>query len=257
MDAGIVDYKLCDRQLQCEECPFDLQIRRQLSGETVDHLCAATSSVASKKPIPLSEAAFDVAFEHRLAALTSLLQQPELPADRFYTQNHLWFRNDGERTFTVGTDHLAVQLLGAVSGVAVPTLPAKVHPQSPCAWLILEAGTIAVKCPFEGTVIHTNDVLRDHPYLLNSSPYERGWIIKLATEEHVAKSRWLLSAHSAAELYRRQGDALTAACRKALKKIHPSVGTTMYDGGKLLERIEEVIGPSVYFQLIIHALSLS
>ncbi|HLE32365.1 MAG TPA: hypothetical protein VJB38_07150, partial [Bacteroidota bacterium] len=36
MDAGVVGYKLCDRSLQCDHCPFDESMRQPSQGVSAD-----------------------------------------------------------------------------------------------------------------------------------------------------------------------------------------------------------------------------
>lgn len=253
MDAGVVDFKLCDLQLCCEACPFDTQIRRQLqNGEAVRHSM-------SRMPEPTTAPAIspEASIERKIADLIAPLERPKLPANRFFTQNHLWFRSGGTQTFTVGMDHVALHLLGPVCGVAFPSIPAKALTHSPCAWVVHELGTVALKSPVNSTIIQVNDALKDSPHLVNKSPYTEGWIFRMRTDGNQSLYTQFLSREDATALYRKQAELLKAEMLQLLKKKHTAVGMTMYDGGQLLEYLEDIVGRALYFEIVVRALSLS
>lgn len=253
MDAGVVDFKLCDLQLRCEGCPFDAQIRRQLrSGEG-----AGQSASSKPEPTTVSAVSLEAIAERKISELISPFERPELPANRFFTPNHLWFRSGGSQTFTVGMDHIALRVLGPVCGVAFPTIPASVPAHSPCAWVVHELGTVALKSPVNCTITRVNDALKDEPHLVNQSPYTKGWIFRMRSDGRQSLYLQFLSREDATELYRKQADLLKADLLQLIKKKHPALGTTMYDGGELLENLEDIVGRTSYFEAVVRALSLA
>jgi len=253
MDTGVVDFKLCDLNLCCEGCPFDAQIRQQLRGETRVPFSSSTTPSTSTAPSASLEAILD----RKIAELTSPFERPELPANRFFTPNHLWFRSGGTQTFTVGMDHLALHILGPVCGVAFPTIPARVVAHAPCAWVVHELGTVTLKSPVNGTITQVNEVLKDAPHLVKKAPYTEGWIFRLRSGGGQSLDPQFLSHDEASDLFRKQANLLKAELLRLMKKKHVALGATLHDGGTLLETLEDIVGRSSYFELVTRALSLS
>jgi glycine cleavage system H protein len=253
MDAGVVDFKLCDLNLCCEGCPFDAQIRQQLRGETRVLFSSSTTSSTSTAP----SASLEAIMEQKIAELISPFERPDLPANRFFTPNHLWFLGGGTQTFTVGLDHVALHVLGPVCGVAFPTIPAKVPAHAPCAWVVHELGTVTLKSPVSGTITQVNEILKDAPHLVKKAPYTEGWIFRLQSYSGQSLNLQFLSRDEAAELFRKQANLLKAELLRLMKKKHVALGTTLHDGGTLLENLEDIVGRSSYFELVTRVLSLS
>ncbi|MBM3414458.1 MAG: glycine cleavage system protein GcvH [Bacteroidetes bacterium] len=100
------------------------------------------------------------------------------PSNLRYTKEHEWISPDGN-VATVGITEYAQRELGDIVFVEVDTIGKN-----------LEAGAIfgtveAVKTvsdlflPVSGTVIELNAALNGAPELVNSSPYDEGWMIKM------------------------------------------------------------------------------
>lgn len=97
-----------------------------------------------------------------------------------YTEEHEWVRLDDDgTTATIGITDFAQSELGDIVFVEFPAL-GDVFAQGE------EFGSVeAVKAvselymPVSGSVAAINDALDDTPELVNSDPYEAGWMIKV------------------------------------------------------------------------------
>ncbi|KAM7259567.1 hypothetical protein ACFE04_015308 [Oxalis oulophora] len=98
--------------------------------------------------------------------------------DLKYCDSHEWVKVDGNSA-TVGiTDH-AQDHLGDVVYVELPEVGASVTQGEGFGAVESVKATSDVNSPVTGTVIEVNEVLSDSPGLVNSSPYEKGWIMKV------------------------------------------------------------------------------
>ena len=103
----------------------------------------------------------------------------EVPAGYMYTKEHEWLRLDDEGAVTVGvTDH-AQEALGELVYVEVPESGADFSPGDACAVVESVKAASDIYCPIAGEFVAVNDSLADEPELVNSSPYENGWVFKL------------------------------------------------------------------------------
>ncbi|OAY45745.1 glycine cleavage system H protein 2, mitochondrial [Manihot esculenta] len=98
--------------------------------------------------------------------------------DLKYADSHEWVKVDGNSA-TVGiTDH-AQDHLGDVVYVELPEVGANVQ-QGGCFGAVESVkATSDINSPVSGKVVEVNEELNSSPGLVNSSPYERGWIIKV------------------------------------------------------------------------------
>ncbi|KAK8582807.1 hypothetical protein V6N13_069575 [Hibiscus sabdariffa] len=106
-----------------------------------------------------------------------------LPADVFlkdlkYADSHEWVKVTGNAA-TIGiTDH-AQDHLGDVVYVELPEVRAAVKQGDSFGAVESVKATSDVNSPVSGKVVEVNEELSSSPALVNSSPYEDGWIIKV------------------------------------------------------------------------------
>ncbi|XP_058224404.1 glycine cleavage system H protein, mitochondrial-like [Rhododendron vialii] len=95
-----------------------------------------------------------------------------------YASSHEWVKVDGS-VATIGiTDH-AQDHLGEVVFVEVPELGGPVEQGSSFGAVESVKATSDVNSPISGEIVEVNSKLTESPGLINSSPYEEGWMIKV------------------------------------------------------------------------------
>ncbi|WVZ88754.1 hypothetical protein U9M48_035234 [Paspalum notatum var. saurae] len=96
-----------------------------------------------------------------------------------YTPSHEWVKLDGDGLATVGiTDH-AQDHLGEVVFVELPEPGATVSAGGSFGNVESVKATSDVNSPVSGEVVEVNSKLSETPGLINTSPYEDGWMIKV------------------------------------------------------------------------------
>ncbi|HEU0113957.1 MAG TPA: glycine cleavage system protein GcvH [Thermomicrobiales bacterium] len=100
------------------------------------------------------------------------------PAELRYTKTHEWVRRDGD-VVTIGiTDH-AQSELGDITYLELPEIGATVATNEPFGIVESVKAASDVYAPVEGEVIERNEEAIAAPDLINSSPYDRAWLVKL------------------------------------------------------------------------------
>ncbi|KAF2282974.1 hypothetical protein P3X46_031199 [Hevea brasiliensis] len=98
--------------------------------------------------------------------------------DLKYADSHEWVKVDGNSA-TVGiTDH-AQDHLGDVVYVELPEVGTAVKQGDSFGAVESVKATSDINSPVSGKVVEVNEELNNSPALVNSSPYEKGWIIKV------------------------------------------------------------------------------
>ncbi len=107
-----------------------------------------------------------------------------VPKDLKYTEEHEWVHlsDDGTEALVGITDY-AQKELGDIVYVELPQEGDHLT-QMESFGTIEAVKTVAdLYAPLSGEVIEVNAALQDQPTLVNSSPYEDGWIIRLRVGE--------------------------------------------------------------------------
>jgi len=101
-----------------------------------------------------------------------------IPENLKYTKDHEWVKIDGNIA-TVGITDFAQGELGDIVYVDVDTLDDTVEEGEVFGSVEAVKTVSDLFMPLTGEVIELNDALEDDPELVNSDPYEKGWMIKL------------------------------------------------------------------------------
>ena len=118
----------------------------------------------------------------------------ETPAELKYTNEHEWAKeeNDG---FQMGITDYAQNELGDVVFVDLPEVGASVTQGESCVTVESVKAVSDVYAPISGTVVAINDDLVARPELINESPFENGWLLKIEATDP-AEAGKLLDANA-------------------------------------------------------------
>lgn len=109
----------------------------------------------------------------------------EIPEDRRYTPEHEWLRTDADdaNLATVGITDFAQDELGDVVFVAMPKVGARATRGQAFGEIESVKTVSELFAPVDGEVVAVNEALADHPELVNSSPYEDGWMVRIRLDD--------------------------------------------------------------------------
>ena len=100
------------------------------------------------------------------------------PTDLRYTKTHEWVRLDGD-TATIGITDVAQTELGDITYLELPESGDEVSRTKPFGIVESVKAASDIYAPFDGEVVERNGDVVDTPELVNSSPYEAAWLIKV------------------------------------------------------------------------------
>ena len=122
-----------------------------------------------------------------------------MPTDRVYSETHEWHRLDGD-TLTLGLTRYAVEQLTDVTYVEPKPVGTKVGPGDSVGEVESVKTTSDVYSAVAGEIVEVNQKLVDDPSLLNSDPYEAGWLVKIKVTDKAGLSG-LMDAGAYAKQY--------------------------------------------------------
>lgn len=101
-----------------------------------------------------------------------------VPEHLRYSSDHEWISIDGGRA-RIGITDYAQDALGDVVFVQIPRVGATVSAGDAMSEVESTKSVSDIFAPLTGTVVAVNDVLGDHPEVLNTDPYGAGWICEI------------------------------------------------------------------------------
>jgi len=114
------------------------------------------------------------------------------PTDRRYTKEHEWVRLD-DGVGTVGLTDYAQDQLGDIVYVDLPAPGTSVKQFDKLGEVESVKAVSDLYAPVSGEVVDMNEAVNDHPELVNESPYEEGWLVRVRLADP-AELEALLSA---------------------------------------------------------------
>jgi glycine cleavage system H protein len=222
MSAGLVAWKLCDRGLDCEGCPFDAAMRG----------AAVVSHPASGE---------------RLAGAAALpAPQDSFPGDRRYHRCHGWAQVRQDGGVRLGLDAFAARLAGHPEAVILPAPGCGLRRGEAACWLAGHGELLAVRAPVTGTVRRCNPRLHGEPGLVADDPCGEGWLLEVTCGGSEAQLAALLDAPAASRFARDQERRLALAVAPAAA----AVGSALPDGGEPLRDLRRVVGERRWHRLL-------
>lgn len=100
------------------------------------------------------------------------------PEENLYTKDHEWVNIQGD-VATVGITEYAQRELGDVVYVDLPEVGDTFEASDPFGSVESVKAVSEVFCPLGGEVIEVNTKLEQTPELVNQSPHQKAWMIKL------------------------------------------------------------------------------
>jgi glycine cleavage system H protein len=105
-----------------------------------------------------------------------------IPADLRFHKEHEWVRLKG-RQATVGISDFAQDALGDIVFIELPKAGATVKVGQHIGEIESTKTTSTLYTPVSGTIAQVNAELKDHPEVVNSDPYGRGWMVVIDLSE--------------------------------------------------------------------------
>lgn len=94
--------------------------------------------------------------------------------------------------YIVGLTDYAVEQLGDIVFLELPEVGAEFHKGEVFATIESVKAASEIYMPITGRIVEINENVVDNPELLNESPFEKGWLVKIESESATLDSIDLL-----------------------------------------------------------------
>lgn len=220
MTTGLISYKLCDRDFQCDICPFDQALRNtETEGDDFEESLDGEAEGSLKgEPAALSHGAV------------------------FYHPDHCWAKVEHADRVRIGIDDLLAQLIDRVTVVILPQAGSFTGQGECFAHIIQEDYILPVISPLCGTIQAVNPRLEQEPELVAGDPRGTGWLITVKPRNLESDLKHLLFGRKARLWYRREEKEIIARVDSILRRHPQKVGPTMQDGGVRISCLRDLLG---------------
>jgi glycine cleavage system H protein len=244
MDAGFINYKLCDSNFDCDSCPFDLVTKHRQQG-LGGRRTAQSGRVAGADESP------ETILEQMIVEWLKPLKDAALPNDRLYFRNHLWLQRMDDGQCKVGIDGYLAQLLSPLTGAVVINTPVRIQKDSPFAWLIRDHETFSLHSSMAGAVTATNTAVAARPSTLTADPYNHGWLMMLTPRDGEVESAGAYGSDPFHPYLQNDIARLESLLNSRRGKLRREIGASRFDGGVRVETIEQFLGKKCYLRLLL------
>ncbi len=111
------------------------------------------------------------------------------PPDRKYTKEHEWVTDDGK----IGITDYAQDQLGDIVYVDLPVVGSPIVYTQKFGEIESVKAVSELFAPVSGEVLERNEDLESNPQWVNDSPYDEGWMLKIALSNPVELEKLMSS----------------------------------------------------------------
>lgn len=110
------------------------------------------------------------------------ISELNIPEDVRYTDDHEWARKEGD-IFRIGISDYAQDQLGDIVYVELPEIGSTFARGDEFGTVESVKAVSELYMPVGGEVTAINDALADAPELVNSDPYNEGWMLEVKADD--------------------------------------------------------------------------
>lgn len=242
MLARVVDFKLCDREYDCENCWLDKGIRQTGNPRNV---VSASHAALNAEPRPGGEPG------------VMNIRGYTVPSTLFYHPRHSWARIEEGGRVRVGLDDFGQKLAGRFYSVLLPAPGTEVGPGCENWRIVHSAGETVLTTPIRGIVEERNNRLSQLPSLVNRDPYGNGAAFVVKPVDLVGDLKGLYYGRQVERWCEDEVESLHSELLKLMERHAPVLGQTLQDGGVHIADLSAEIGAPELQRLIDRFLSVS
>lgn len=199
-----MDYRLCERKFDCENCPLDQALRGR-----------GAPPVRFERPDQIA------------------------PSVRF-DRSHLWINETATKgEWGLGLDHHAFRSFSSALTLSLPRPGRSIAKGEELLALLVGDEALRWPSPEDLVVLERNDRWSQEAEGLRGSPYQDGWALLVKFPQPQAADHWL-NAVAIETIRRVEQDALKELILAGMKAKDPT-GQTAHDGGMLIAPADQIL----------------
>lgn len=170
-----------------------------------------------------------------------------IPGGMLFGRSHTWAFMEKDGAVRVGIDDFLQHVTGTITRVRMKSPGEKVFKGDHILSLIQKGKQLDIQSPVSGTITSVNEKLAVNTSVINSSPYNDGWVYTIEPDNWVQESRLMAMAGKYIGRVRQEFTQV-----KDFLASLPGVSSDRYasmvlqDGGELKDGLLEEFGPEIW-----------
>jgi glycine cleavage system H protein len=244
MTAGVISFKLCPLNYDCEHCGFDQAMRSQVSSR------GARSKVKRQKgkDLATSEAPRMAVGDSRKVPAFFTFSVGDVGGELYLHPTHLWMLRLGDQKWILGIDELLAYVLPRPSEVELYGLNSKVIQSQLVGKVHTSVGTIPLAVPLSGRVVQINPLLGQTPELLQQDPYGEGWLATMESFQDDFDLKKYYTGPARRRFLEEEAQHLRFLLKHRGIEVD-NIGATLPDGGASIRHLHQVLPGQVCLRL--------
>jgi len=246
MTAGVISFKLCPIDYDCEHCDFDQVMRSQVKsgGESsrVKRYKPKTPKPSERPPISNGDS--------KESPLFFTFSTGEVDDELYLHPTHLWIRRSKDHKWRLGIDKLLAYVLPPPLEVELYGLDVKVMQNQLLGKVHTQEGTVPITSPLSGSVVQANSKLAECPELMQQDPYHEGWLAEMEWFPRESELGKFFPGPGGKRFLEEEAQHLKFLLKhRGIKVNH--IGKTLTDGGADIEYLHQVVPVKVCLRLAV------
>ena len=248
METGVVAYKICDRNFDCDNCPLDIGLRGLAKAPTPPEV------VEKKNPIPNWESVSrrESIHDPMRFSLVSRMVKSYDGDDRYFHPKHTWIQVETPNRVYIGIDNIAATVLGSVDDISLTSPGQRIERGKSCCQIIQGARAFSILSPVSGRIVEINEELNAFPDKLILDSLGGGWLYCIEPDNIEDDLKFCRAGEAVFPWYLKELEWLDSILAKSLRRSQELLGQTMFDGGNLSRNLQDLLPPDEYRRLVLN-----
>ena len=243
MTAGVISFKLCPFNYDCERCDFDKAMRSQVKSERMSFKVkkGTAETLGRRETLPLPDDA-------KRPSLFFTFSVDKLDEELYLHPDHLWARRIEDKKWRVGVDQLLAYILPPPTKFEWFDLKKDLVQDQVFGKILTQGGPVFLSLPLSGHVIQTNSRLDQCPNLLQQDPYGEGWLAIIDQIVDNSELEKFYTGLAGRKFLEEEAQHLKFLLKHRGIEID-QIGVTLGDGGVNIKYLHQVLPAAVCLRL--------
>lgn len=170
-----------------------------------------------------------------------------IPMGIYFDKTHTWAFMEKNGMVKVGIDDFLMHITGSVNKLKMKTPGERVQKGDAVLSINQNGKQLTIYSPISGTIKTQNNQLTEDSSLLNSSPFNEGWVYMIEPTNWLRETQYMFMADKYKEWvkneFTRVKDFLASISQINNLELSPII---LQDGGELKDKVLEDFGPEVW-----------
>jgi len=244
MTAGVISFKLCPFDFDCEHCDFDKAMRSHVGSGKITSKVKSQRRKALVEPHTFPRSHSD----SKKPSLFFTFFSDELDKGLYLHPAHLWARQIEGQKWKVGVDNLLAYILPPPAKFEFYDLNKDVFRDQMLGKIVTEAGAVFLTSPLSGQLTQTNHRLAQQPELVQQDPYGEGWLAIIKWSQKHSELENLYTGLTGRRFLENEAQHLNFLLRHRGIDAN-NIGETQSDGGVRIKYLHQLLPSQVCLRL--------